>query len=63
MYFLTLLDHSLIELADLTTANAAHIVKSPDINIHAFYIYARIQQLKIPEWRSAENIHNIIVKS
>ena len=32
--FLTLLDHSFIELADLMAANAAHKVKSPDINIH-----------------------------
>ena len=38
IYYLTLLDHSLIELADLTTANAAHIVKSPDINIHTLHL-------------------------
>ena len=52
MSFVNLLNRSFIELADLITANAAHIVKSPDINIHTHYVYARIQQLKIPAYRS-----------
>ena len=46
-------DRSYIVFVDLITANAAHIVKSPDINIHTHYIYARIQQLKIPAYSSA----------
>jgi len=52
MSFVNLLNRSFIELADLITAIAAHIVKSPDINIHTHYVYARIQQLKIPAYRS-----------
>ena len=52
MSFVNLLNRSFTELADLITANAAHIVKSPDINIHTHYVYARIQQLKIPAYRS-----------
>ena len=46
MSFVNLLNRSFIELADLITAIAAHIVKSPDINIHTHYVTLEYNSLK-----------------